>query len=155
LSTKIQLRRGLASTWTSVDPILAEGEVGFETDTGKFKIGVGGTTHWSSLNYFLDSAGISTLISDAALGSTDDLSEGITNLYFTNERVATALNSGTHTNITFTYNSGAKTIDVNVPTVQGTQGTQGSAIQGTIGSQGLGGTQGALGTQGHWRLCGR
>ena len=147
MSTKIQLRRGLASVWTSTDPKLAIGEIGYETDTNMFKIGNGADV-WHILPYFIDTEGVSDLISGAALGTTDDLSEGITNLYFTNERVATALNSGTHTNITFTYNSGAKTIDVNVPTVQGTQGTQGSAIQGTIGSQGLGGTQGALGTQG-------
>ena len=69
---------------------------------------------------------VSNAIAGAALGSTDDLTEGTTNLYFTNQRVAAALNSGTHTNITFTYNSGSKTIDVSVPTVQGTTGAQGT-----------------------------
>jgi len=50
MATKIQVRRGTASQWTTSDPTLSEGEVGFETDTGKFKIG-DGTTVWSSLSY--------------------------------------------------------------------------------------------------------
>jgi len=48
---EIQTRRGTAAEWTSVDPILASGELGFETDTNKFKIGDGSTV-WSSLVYF-------------------------------------------------------------------------------------------------------
>lgn len=51
MANKIQLRRGLASEWTSSDPLLSAGEVGFEIDSGKFKIG-DGTTYWSGLDYF-------------------------------------------------------------------------------------------------------
>jgi hypothetical protein len=50
VQTLIQLRRGTASTWTSVDPTLNSGEVGYETDTGKYKIG-DGITSWTSLKY--------------------------------------------------------------------------------------------------------
>lgn len=39
-----------ASTWTSENPVLAEGEVGHESDTGKIKVG-DGSTAWSSLSY--------------------------------------------------------------------------------------------------------
>ena len=46
----IQLRRDTAANWTSEDPTLAAGEMGFETDTGKFKIGTGSTA-WNSLLY--------------------------------------------------------------------------------------------------------
>lgn len=46
----IQVRRDTASNWTSVNPTLAAGEMGFETDTGKFKIGTGSTA-WTSLSY--------------------------------------------------------------------------------------------------------
>lgn len=49
----MQQRRGTASQWTSADPILNAGEIGYETDTNKFKIG-DGTNHWSDLNYFAD-----------------------------------------------------------------------------------------------------
>jgi hypothetical protein len=44
------VRRGTASSWTSTNPTLAAGELGFETDTGKFKIGTGSST-WNSLLY--------------------------------------------------------------------------------------------------------
>ena len=50
--TQIQLRRGTASAWTSADPILALGEAGIETNTGKFKIG-NGTSLWSELPYIV------------------------------------------------------------------------------------------------------
>ncbi|NDB57249.1 hypothetical protein EB001_02185 [bacterium] len=48
--TQIQVRRGTASSWTSANPTLAAGEFGFETDTGKVKIGTGSTA-WTSLGY--------------------------------------------------------------------------------------------------------
>ena len=49
--TQIQVRRGTASQWTSTNPTLAAGEWGFETDTGKAKIG-NGSTNWVGLSYF-------------------------------------------------------------------------------------------------------
>jgi hypothetical protein len=49
--TQIQVRRGTASQWTSTNPTLAAGEWGFETDTGKAKIG-NGSTNWTGLSYF-------------------------------------------------------------------------------------------------------
>ena len=48
--TQIQIRRGTASQWTSANPTLAVGEFGYESDTGKFKIGTGSTA-WTSLSY--------------------------------------------------------------------------------------------------------
>ena len=51
-TVRIQLRRGLASEWTSVNPTLAAGEVGVESDTNTLKFG-DGTTAWNSLNYAL------------------------------------------------------------------------------------------------------
>ena len=47
---QFQFRRGLAADWTSVNPILAEGELGLETDTGKYKVG-DGVTDWNTLTY--------------------------------------------------------------------------------------------------------
>lgn len=49
----MQQRRGTAEQWDLIDPILASGEFGFETDTGKFKIG-DGIQVWSLLKYFTD-----------------------------------------------------------------------------------------------------
>jgi hypothetical protein len=51
MATRMQQRRGTAAEWTSADPILGAGEIGFETDTNKFKIG-DDTTVWSELPYF-------------------------------------------------------------------------------------------------------
>jgi hypothetical protein len=48
--TQIQVRRGTASQWTTADTVLSSGEWGFETDTGKVKIG-DGTTAWTALGY--------------------------------------------------------------------------------------------------------
>jgi hypothetical protein len=47
---KITIRRGTASAWTSTNPTLSSGEMGFESDTGKFKIGTG-VLAWTSLGY--------------------------------------------------------------------------------------------------------
>ena len=51
MTTRIRLRRDDSATWTSVDPILLDAEPGYETDTGKIKIGDGVTT-WANLAYF-------------------------------------------------------------------------------------------------------
>lgn len=50
VQTKLQVRRDTAANWTSTNPTLAAGEIGFETDTLKFKIG-NGSTAWNSLAY--------------------------------------------------------------------------------------------------------
>lgn len=51
----IQFRRDTAANWTSVNPSLAVGEIGYETDTGKYKVGrvlVGITpATWTELPY--------------------------------------------------------------------------------------------------------
>lgn len=48
--TLIQVRRGTASLWESINPTLSSGEWGYETDTGLYKIG-DGLTVWNSLSY--------------------------------------------------------------------------------------------------------
>lgn len=49
----IQIRRDLGANWTSADPILADGEMGVETDgTPGAKIKIGNATDvWSALDY--------------------------------------------------------------------------------------------------------
>jgi hypothetical protein len=46
----IQIRRDTAANWQSVDPILAQGEIGLELDTYRFKIG-DGIRVWTLLPY--------------------------------------------------------------------------------------------------------
>lgn len=59
MAIQIQLRRGTSSQWVSANPILASGEKGIETDTGKEKTG-DGVTPWTALPYFGGSGGTST-----------------------------------------------------------------------------------------------
>ncbi|RYD64867.1 MAG: hypothetical protein EOP58_08675 [Sphingomonadales bacterium] len=47
---KFRIRRDTAANWTSVNPVLALGEPGLETDTRRIKHG-DGTTAWNSLAY--------------------------------------------------------------------------------------------------------
>jgi hypothetical protein len=53
VATRIQLRRGNATSWTEFNPILSSGEVGIESDTNLIKIG-NGSDNWDELPYFLD-----------------------------------------------------------------------------------------------------
>ena len=57
MATRMQQRRGTAAQWISTNsgngPILAAGEIGYELDTNKFKIG-DDVNHWLNLDYFMD-----------------------------------------------------------------------------------------------------
>ena len=57
MATRMQQRRGTAAQWISTNagagPVLNAGEIGWESDTNKFKIG-DGTNNWASLDYFAD-----------------------------------------------------------------------------------------------------
>lgn len=55
MAITIQTRRGTAAEWTAANPVLAAGEQGYETDTGKVKVG-DGTTAWTALPYPVDDA---------------------------------------------------------------------------------------------------
>ena len=50
MAVQIQLRNDTAANWAAADPILAQGEMGLESDTRLFKIGDGEST-WSELEY--------------------------------------------------------------------------------------------------------
>jgi len=50
LTTKICLRNDLAANWAQFNPLLLSGELGFERDTGLFKIG-NGELNWNDLPY--------------------------------------------------------------------------------------------------------
>jgi len=65
MAVQIQFRRGTAFEWHSVNPKLAEAEMGIETDTNLFKIG-DGINFWDDLDYggirgYTGSASTSTL----------------------------------------------------------------------------------------------
>jgi len=90
-TVRIQVRRGTASQWTSVNPILAAGEMGVESDTNLFKFGNGSST-WTALAYANNS--------DVAIGEISQ------------DAINTALSMGA--GLTKTYNDGANTITIAV-----------------------------------------
>jgi Major tropism determinant N-terminal domain len=73
MAIRMQQRRGTAQQWTTANPILNPGEIGWESDNNKFKIG-DGTNHWADLNYFVDGAELSNII-DGAPALLDTLNE--------------------------------------------------------------------------------
>jgi hypothetical protein len=90
-TVRIQVRRGSATDWSGVNPILAAGELGVETDTRKIKVG-DGSIAWNSLSYIAaDAPEIGEISQDA---------------------INTALTMGA--GLTKTYNDGANTITINV-----------------------------------------
>jgi len=50
MAVKLQLRRGSSAQWTAANPLLSEGEMAVELDTGKFKVG-NGIKLWNQLEY--------------------------------------------------------------------------------------------------------
>lgn len=57
--TPMQQRSDTSANWTSVNPVLRTGEIGFETDTGLFKIGDGAASY-ASLPYANSGGGSGT-----------------------------------------------------------------------------------------------
>ena len=73
MATRMQQRRGTAAQWTAANPVLAAGEIGFETDTNKFKMG-NGTSAWTALIYFANAAELAAII-DGAPAALDTFNE--------------------------------------------------------------------------------
>jgi hypothetical protein len=68
---KIKLRRDTEANWNNEDPTLASGEPGYETDTGKLKIG-DGSTIWSELPYFDDQEMILSAVTQSIVPNEDN-----------------------------------------------------------------------------------
>jgi hypothetical protein len=139
MATQIQIRRGLASAWTFSNPTLAQGEFGYEIDTGKYKLG-DGLTVWTGLAYasvlptayataleqaatdangYADSAA-STALQDAkdytdtavsAVSTTSGVSEG-SNLYFTVERAQDAVGNSLGNGLKYVDSTGVISPDL-------------------------------------------
>ena len=74
MATRMQQRRGTATQWTTANPVLGAGEIGFETNTGKFKIG-DGSTAWTNLEYFITIDDSILSIVDGAPAALNTLNE--------------------------------------------------------------------------------
>lgn len=132
VNTRLQVRRGTASGWTSANPTLYAGEIGFETDTGRIKIG-DGTTAWTSLDYnvvvptgFIAGSGIG--VSVAADGSTVTISstnptvepEDITGLteYIQDIIGLSGIAAGSGISVSYNDSTGFTTVSLSDPTIQ-------------------------------------
>ena len=126
MATRMQQRRGTASQWTNADPILNAGEIGFESDTNKFKVG-DGINHWEDLTYFVDQESLNTSLGDyltsdllgaangvAQLNSSGKLvSDQIPNIdEITVDAVDGAIVAGTGLDKTYNDNAGTITLDI-------------------------------------------
>lgn len=126
--TQFQFRRGTAAQWTSANPTLGAGEPGYETDTGKFKVG-NGSTAWNSLGYTGSgtvtsitagtglSGGTITASGTIAIDSTVATLSGsqtLTNKTLTTPIISSISNSGTVTlptgNVTLATLTGSETL---------------------------------------------
>lgn len=84
MSKTLQFRRGLSASFTTENPTLVAGELGYETDTKKIKIG-DGVTKWQSLSYFAAFSGTGNAsflgagVSNSASGSNAFVGAGSSN----------------------------------------------------------------------------
>lgn len=74
INATIRFKRGTEARWKEVNPILLSGEPGFETDTGKIKVG-DGVTRWTDLGYIGESSVVnaSTHYDFPSIGKVDVL----------------------------------------------------------------------------------
>lgn len=118
--TQLQFKRGDAEAWARINPILEDGEPGYEKDTFKMKIG-DGITSWNNLPY-------------ANKGLKGDKGDAFTYEDFTPEQlIALTGPQGPQGEIGLTGPQGK-------PGVQGPQGIQG--VRGEVGPSGPQGEKG-------------
>jgi len=141
MATRMQQRRGTAAQWTAANPVLGAGEIGFETDTNKFKIG-NGSTAWTSLSYFIDG---SSLIDGAPdlLNTLNELAAALGDdpAFFTTvannlaNSVSVLSNSQTATSNALSLVQGNVTaISNSISSIQNNISTQSDTIQGLTNS---------------------
>lgn len=110
--TIIQLRRATAASWTSVNPILALGEVGIETDTYKFKVG-DGTSLWAALPYFVTASSIGL----GNVNNTSDATKNAATAALTNKDLTSGTNTFPTSLVTLTGSQSLSNKTLTAPTV--------------------------------------
>ena len=120
VSTKLQVRRDTAANWTSTNPTLASGEIGFETDTLKFKIG-DGSTAWASLGYQAGAFNGGTITNTLVVSNTVGVN--------TSGTFISTITTGT---APFTVSSTTRVANLNVATSGTTSNVLGGATGGVL-----------------------
>lgn len=149
MAYRIQFRRDTTANWTSINPILLQGEFAYSLDTGFAKIGDGSST-WSQLAYFggtgptgptgIIGATGSTGPSVSILGSTGYVfSPGASGIGFTGSGISNITSDGSYVTVTITSGSGptgATGANSTVPGPTGSTGTVSDIPPGTSGAVG-------------------
>ena len=94
MANKMQIRRDSATNWTSTNPTLSQGEMGYELNTGKLKIG-NGIEAWVDLDYFDDQNGSYNDLRDLPFSDpphVSDIADAASEAYVNN--AITALKAG-------------------------------------------------------------
>ena len=128
----IQIRRDTASAWSISNPILALGELGFETDSKLFKFG-DGTTVWNSLSYSKTNS--SSIIGFENVNNTSDVNKPVSTLQAT--AIATALTTAKDytdsVNINHLIDVGDYSVSLtNAYPITGGSGTAGLILRGNV-----------------------
>ena len=132
MALRIQLRRDIASNWTTNNPILLSGELGIETDTARFKIGNGG--RWNSITSYAFKVGEANGV--ASLGPTGKLiTSQLPDSFSITADVQAAISALSTTNIaegSNKYYTDQRAIDANISAIAGAISTEISARNAQI-----------------------
>jgi hypothetical protein len=79
MATRIQVRRGSTSDWNTADPILNEGEIGYNNTLGQIKVG-DGESNWSELDYLVNSSSLGTSLGSYILDTEKSSIDGVAEL---------------------------------------------------------------------------
>ena len=150
MAYRIQIRRDTSSNWTSNNPILLQGEFGYELNTGYAKIG-DGQTAWTALDYFGGTGPSGPMGATGSVGATGQavyilgstgyvFSPGASGIGFTGSGVTNITSDGNYVTVTITSATGA------------TGATGSSAIVSSTppGSSGAAGATGDLALDSDW-----
>ena len=132
MALRIQLRRDIASNWTTNNPILLSGELGIETDTARFKIGNGG--RWNSITSYAFKVGEANGV--ASLGPTGKLiTSQLPDSFSVTADVQAAISALSTTSIaegSNKYYTDQRAIDANISAIAGAISTEISARNAQI-----------------------